>query len=142
MLNRLKEISKDESRLKLLYVEDDVFVRDATLPLLQEFFHIVHTAQDGQEGLEKFHQNNYDVVVTDTAMPNLSGLEMIEKIRVTNKEVSVIVNSAYDNIEYFLKSIELCIDGYLLKPIETSNFTSMITRVIDNIRKKKRSPRA
>lgn len=79
-----------EQALTLLYVEDDASVREATLPLLDHFFHTILIGIDGEDGFEKYllHKEHIDLIITDITMPRRNGVEMINMIRKTNLEIS------------------------------------------------------
>jgi len=129
----LEEIIKSTSDIRLLYVEDNEQARLSTLSLLSEFFKNIIVAEDGSKGLEKFYSNEIDLIITDINMPHLSGLDMIEKIRSENKEIPIVLLSAYSEIEYFKRSISLGVDGYLFKPLELGQFFELIYKIVDKI---------
>jgi len=65
-----------------LYVEDNVQARIPTLV-------------DGKDGVKKYNENKIDLIITDINMPNLDGLDIIEAIRKTNKDIAILLLSAY-----------------------------------------------
>ncbi len=107
-------------RLKLLYVEDDTSVRNELTSLLSSFFDNVYTAQNGQEGLDIYiqKQEDIDIIIADINMPRLSGIEMLEKIRVFDKDIPVIFTTAYSDIEFLIDAIKLKVFEYIIKPID------------------------
>ncbi len=128
----------EQSRhIKLLYVEDDPVTRELTENILGEFFEHIIVAVDGRDGLEKFHQNDIDLILTDLSMPYMNGFDMIQKICETNMDISIIVLSAYNESEYFIKGIELSVDGYLLKPFDMEQFLSILGNIIKGIQLRK-----
>ncbi|MDF1877563.1 EAL domain-containing protein [Sulfurimonas sp. SAG-AH-194-L11] len=133
----LKKVIKNTASIKLLYVEDNEEARVATLAVLAEFFTDIVVAVDGEDGFEKFNKNKIDLIITDINMPNLNGLDMTELIRKTDKDIPILLLSAYSEIEYFRRSIHLGVDGYLLKPIDLTQFLELLTKVVEKIRLKK-----
>ena len=129
----LEEIIKSTSDIKLLYVEDNEQARTSTLALLCEFFKEVIVGVDGEDGLSKFKTHKIDLVISDISMPHMNGLDMIEEIRLHNKEIPILLLSAYSEIEYFKKSISLGVDGYLFKPLELEQFFELIYKIVDKI---------
>ena len=129
----IKSIIKYTSSLKLLYVEDNKDARESTLSILEEFFDDIIVACHGLEGLEKFQQNDIDLIITDINMPKMTGLKMVEKIRETDKDVSILILSAYNESGFFIDSIKLNVDGYLLKPIDLEQFLSMLQKITQKI---------
>lgn len=107
-------------RLKVLYVEDDTAVRNELSSLLLNFYDTVYTADDGKSGLElyKKKQKNIDVIIADINMPNMTGIEMLEKIRDFDKDVPVIFTTAYSDTEFLIDAIKLKVFEYIIKPID------------------------
>ena len=129
----VEKLTESSKYLKLLYVEDSEVARESTLDMLSIFFDNIHVANDGEEGFSAFCNNEYDIIITDLNMPKMNGIEMIYKIRELNQDVVVLVLSAHDNPHYFLETISAGISGYLLKPIDTQQFTDMIKQSIKTI---------
>jgi len=127
-------VSLDKA-LTLLYVEDDASVREATLSLLQHFFHTIITAVDGEDGFEKYLLNHehIDLVITDITMPKRNGVEMIRMIREKNPDVPILVISAHTEFHYFIQTIDVGVDGYLLKPLKSEQFLRTLSKCIHKI---------
>ncbi len=136
MINKVTLIKKLKN-LKLLYVEDDKATRVSTLLILEIFFTDIIIATDGLDGLEKFKQNEIDIVITDINMPNINGLEMSQTIKEIDSSVPILIFSAYNEIEFFMNAIKLGIEGYLLKPIDLDQVASVLNKSVDNILLKK-----
>ena len=132
-MENLADIVKYSKNLTLLYVEDDEAVREHTLEVLHKFFETIIVAKDGDDGLEKFFDNQIDLVFTDVHMPNLNGLDMAKRILDFDNNIPIIINSALDDIEYFIQAIEIHVDGYLVKPLDISILAKAIKRVIKKI---------
>ncbi len=133
-MNDIKIVMKQSKGMKLLYVEDDPVAREFIQMILGEFFTDIIVAVDGVDGLEKYNkENEIDLIITDISMPNMNGFEMIEKIRELDKDISIVVLSAYSEAEYFIRGIELGVDGYLLKPFDMEQFLAILSNVIKSI---------
>jgi len=130
-MNNIEDIIKYSQKLKLLYVEDNKEARESTTILLEEFFGDIIVAVDGEDGYNKFieNQDTIDIIITDINMPKLNGLEMIKKIRESNQNISILVLSAYNESGYFMDSIKLGVEGYLLKPIDIDQFLDVLSKV-------------
>ena len=135
-MSDIEEMIRFLKDIKLLYVEDNNEARESTLEVLEEFFSNITVAIDGMDGLDKFKNNDIELIITDINMPKLNGLKMIEEIKKIDKEVSVLILSAYGESEYFMESIKLGVDGYLLKPIEMSQFITILKKVTEKIKLK------
>ncbi|MEN8146513.1 MAG: hybrid sensor histidine kinase/response regulator [Campylobacterota bacterium] len=119
--------------LSLLYVESDEKVRLGMLDMLDLFFDKITVAVDGKEGIEKFLEGGFDLIITTIDMPNLDGIEMIEQIRKDDNNIPIIVSSTRNEPDYFTRTIMLGIDAYLLMPFQTNRFETVLQKVVDKI---------
>ncbi len=115
----------------LLYVEDDKDIVEEIAYFLNKRVKKLYIANDGEEGLELFEKHNPEIVVTDIQMPRLNGLEMSAKIREKNREVPIVVTSAYNDNNFLSRSIELGINGYLTKPVNLANMIDTLKKVLE-----------
>lgn len=125
MIN-LKELKNITKTLTLLYVEDEDELRESVETYLVKLFSSVAVAKNGQEGLDLYKKQQYDIVVSDIQMPIMNGLDMAEKIKEINQDQEVIIISAYSDSSYFLNSIRIGINGYIIKPIDYSQMNKEI----------------
>ena len=133
----MKKLMKFAKELKLLYVEDNTEARESTLGLLNNIFNNITIAVNGQDGLERFQSKSFDLIFTDINMPKMNGIEMITKIREVNKNVPILILSAYNESGYFIETIKQGVEGFLLKPIDLNQFIDMINKSIEKIYLKK-----
>ncbi len=137
VMYNLDEIIEYSKTLNLLYVEDNTEARETTCIILEEFFKNIILGVNGEDGLEKFKTNSIDLVITDINMPRLNGLDMIRKIRETNTDVPILILSAYNESDFFIDSIKLGVEGYLLKPIDMKQFLGVMSKVVEKLALKK-----
>ena len=116
------------SDIRLLYVEDDEDIAEEISFFLKRRVKELYVAKDGLEGIELFAKNRPDVIVTDIQMPKMDGLEMIAKIRETDAEIPIIITSAYNDIDFLSRSIDLGVNGYITKPINLSHMLQSIEK--------------
>lgn len=122
----LKDIQVFSQQLSILYVEDNDQVREETANIFNLLFAKVSLACDGQEGLEKYNRDKYDIVITDINMPRINGIEMISQIREICSEQKIIAISAHDEPDMLLSMIRKGINSFILKPI---NFDDMLSAI-------------
>ena len=120
--------------IKVLLVEDDKEINHKMQSILSKYFKYIDIAYDGEEGLKKAKQNDYDIVISDIMMPCLDGIEMIKKIK-QFKNPKFIIISAYTDKEFFIKLIEVGIHGYLIKPISSKQLLLTLKKIIEEIQK-------
>jgi len=136
-MSKITDIIKHTKKLNLLYVEDNNEARESTLKMFKEFFNSIIVGVDGKDGLEKFKTNDIDLIITDIHMPRMNGLDMLQEIKELDSEVIALVLSAYNEPEYFIQSIKIGVEGYILKPINLEQFISILSKVIQKIQAKK-----
>ncbi len=132
-MENLQDVIRLGSKLDILYVEDDKTLLLETSTILEKIFKSVDTANNGAEGLMKFTQNSYDLVITDIEMPELNGLEMSEQIKEIDPKMIIIVISAYSNSSYLIEAINIGINYYVLKPILLPQLLSTLHSVVEVI---------
>ncbi len=111
-------MSQECKELIILVVEDEIKTRESMINVLSERFSKVIGAQNGDEGLKKFKKFKPDLVITDIAMPIMDGLDMAREIKEISDDVPIVVLSAYSEKERLLRSIDIGIDKYLIKPVD------------------------
>lgn len=133
--NDVENINKELlASLTILYVEDEDAIRDQISYFFKRFVKNFHCAKNGLEGLEFCKTTIPDIIITDIQMPKLNGLDMIKQLGLPN--VPVIVTTAYSDVEYFLKAIELNISKYIIKPIDLMELVTNVQECIASTRLK------
>ena len=101
----------------VLYVEDEEMVRKNAVEFLSRVCKRVLQAKDGKEAIKIWSDEKPDIIITDINMPRLNGLDMAAYIRAQDKDVQIIVATAYSETEYLLHAVELQLVKYIIKPI-------------------------
>ncbi|EKQ0722616.1 response regulator transcription factor [Campylobacter jejuni] len=123
-------MSQECKELIILVVEDEVKTRESMINILSERFSKVIGAQNGDEGLKKFKKFKPDLVITDIAMPIMDGLDMAREIKEISDDVPIVVLSAYSEKERLLRSIDIGIDKYLIKPVDIEELFKVLDYLI------------
>lgn len=120
----------------LLYVEDDHSIRELVTFVLQQKFPELSLllAENGRQGLTLYEQNRPEIVLTDIRMPLLDGIRMAREIRALNSEARIIVLSANSDTSRLLEAIDIGINSYVLKPIDTAKLVSAVEHCLSGIR--------
>lgn len=113
----------------ILYVEDDASIREGLTDFLRRRSNCVYTAENGSEGLKAFVEYSPDIVVTDILMPVMDGLSMAQEIKRLNRDTPIIITTAFNETDLFLKAIEIGVDKYVLKPLERNKLLQAIQEV-------------
>jgi DNA-binding response OmpR family regulator len=113
----------------LLYVEDEPEVQDNINEYLSNYFKTVYLAKDGKEALEKYNKHQPDVILLDINIPYINGLEVATQIRKTNKNIKIIMLTAFTETDKLLYATELKLTKYLVKPVSPNYFKDCLEKL-------------
>jgi diguanylate cyclase (GGDEF)-like protein len=127
----LQNSQNDRAGARVLVVDDDRLIREMTRDaLVREGFH-VEVAASGTEALGILERSGpFDVVLTDLSMPEMDGLELMEKIKRAQPRTDVIVLTGYASLESALQALRLGAADYLRKPVEGPEIVYGVKRTI------------
>lgn len=116
--------------MKILLVDDDAMITESLSQKLIENGYSVECACNGWEALTKLSNNDYDLLITDLMMPDISGLTLLSLLQsyVIGK-VPVIIISSLDQSSTVLSGMGLGADDYFVKPINIQKLTSRISHL-------------
>jgi len=114
----------------VLYAEDDTKLLNNYADFLDLFFREVLKATSGQEALNLYEEKSPDVIITDINMPNMNGLDFVKKVREKNRDIIIIVLSAYTDQNKLLTATRLFLTQYLIKPIKSNDLVVLIQDII------------
>lgn len=100
---------------KILLVEDDDFIRELYVIYLKDDGYAVTEARNGQEGVDKFKQEFFDLVLLDILLPEKDGITVLTEIKKHNPKIPVVMLTNLASENMVNKSFELGASGYLLK---------------------------
>jgi DNA-binding response OmpR family regulator len=112
----------------LLVDDEDAVQKLLTYPLEREGFRVV-SARDGEEALERFGEENPDLVVLDIMLPHLDGLEVCKRLR-ARSTVPIIMLTARDDELDKVVGLELGADDYITKPFSIREFRSRVRALL------------
>ena len=100
----------------ILIIDDEKAIRKTLNEILGYEGYKIDEAADGEEGLRKFKENNYDLVLCDIKMPKLDGIEFLERAKEINPETPIIIISGHGNIETAVEAVKKGAFDYISKP--------------------------
>lgn len=124
--NTFAEKSDQERVFSILVVEDELVLRQLAILTLIRAGYDVHGAADGQEAWDVLHDHACDLIVTDNAMPRLTGLDLVKKLRSENSQVPVILASG----SLTEANAELKISAVMQKPYTSDQLLEETRRVL------------
>ncbi len=116
---------------KILVIDDEKSIRDTLKEILEYEDHQVDIAADGEEGLEQFKNNKYDIVLLDIKMPKKDGIEVLEDIFGVATDVPVIMISGHGNIDTAVESIKKGAYDFIEKPLDLNRLLVTIRNAMD-----------
>jgi len=123
----------------MLIVEDERIERESIGRMLQQHFSgeigSLRYATNGEEALQEFSRDEPDLVFLDIHIPKINGLELLEKLN-RQLKTEIIIISAYSQFEYARQALRLGVRDYLLKPVDTDQFTRVVQEALDSLRRK------
>lgn len=120
--------------LNILYIEDESDVRESIKRVLELITKNVYIASNGIEALRYFEDNtSIDIVVTDIRMPKMDGLEFIEALKSKYLEIPVIITTAFNEVDYLTRAIELKVEKFIHKPVNIQELIADIQKLADII---------
>ena len=118
-----------KKRMKILLVEDDVHIAGFIKKGLEEEYHVVDAAEDGDEGLELALTGEYDLIVLDIMLPKVSGIDVCKRIRKERIQTPVIMLTAKEAVKDKVRGFEAGADDYLTKPFAFDEFLARIRAI-------------
>lgn len=122
-----------ESTLRIVVADDHAVVREGIRQVLEraERLEVVAEAADGAEALAAVAEHAPDILVLDISMPELTGLEVTQRLRAEGREVGIVILSMFDDPEYVLQAVRSGADGYLLKDAGPAELREAVLAVHD-----------
>ena len=128
-------MNQDE-KSAILVVDDDPSVLESTSRLLSGFGYLVFPYGNATDAVMKLQENNVRVVLTDVMMPEVTGLQFLEKIRAFNSEIPVIMMTAYAELDITIEAIRKGAFDFLMKPFKPEYLAHSVRKAIDHYRLK------
>lgn len=116
---------------KILVIDDERSIRNALKEILEYEKFEVELAENGPEGLEKFSADNFDIVLCDIKMPEMDGIEVLEKLHETGKDVQVIMISGHGNVENAVEAIKKGAYDFIEKPLDLNRLLITVRNALD-----------
>jgi two-component system, NtrC family, nitrogen regulation response regulator NtrX len=115
----------------ILIIDDEKAIRKTLTEILSFEGYKIDEAADGEEGLKKFKEKTYDLVLCDIKMPKLDGIEFLQKAGEINGDVPIIMISGHGNIETAVEAVKKGAYDYISKPPDLNRLLITIRNAMD-----------
>ena len=122
------------SKLKILIVDDSPTMRRILVnTVIKSGYSDVKEAEDGKDALAKLMAGEFDLVMTDWNMPNMSGLELVQAVRADEKlkKIPILMVTTRNMKEDIVNAIKSGVNGYTVKPFDAKTLYAKISEVIN-----------
>lgn len=123
VLDELKDIA-------ILCVEDEDGIREVIVNTLKYYFNNVYEAKDGNEGYMMNQDYRPKIILSDIQMKNCNGINFVKKIRENDLDTTIIMLTAHASEEYLLELINLNINHFILKPLNSKKLTEALLKYL------------
>ncbi len=115
----------------ILIIDDEKAIRKTLTEILSYEGYKIDEASDGEEGLKRFTEKAYDIVLCDIKMPKLDGIEFLEKAKEINGDVPVIMISGHGNIDTAVEAVKKGAFDYISKPPDLNRLLITLRNAVD-----------
>lgn len=118
---------------KILIIEDEAAIRRVLGKILSEEneTYKVDEAEDGQQGLEKIKNDDYDLVLCDIKMPKMDGVEVLEAVKKIKPEIPIVMISGHGDLETAINTMRLGAFDYISKPPDLNRLLNTVRNALD-----------
>ena len=119
--------------LNILYIEDEKNIRLNIKKTLELFCENVFDAENILNAKEILTKQRIDIIISDINLPDMSGIDFVKEIRITDKTIPIVLLSAYTDKEFLLEATKLKLVDYLTKPINFKDLNNALQKCVEEI---------
>ena len=116
--------------MKLLIVEDEITLLRALSKGFRKLGYTVDSVEDGEQALDFYFDNQYNLVVLDLNLPKIDGLDVLKEIRTENKEIPVLILSARSDVQDKIIGLDMGANDYLEKPFHFDELEARVRALL------------
>ena len=129
----------EETGKRILIVDDEEGMREYLTVALEKEGYQIDTAGDGAEAFAKFENGSYDLVIEDLKMPRMGGIDLLRRIKETDRQVPVIIMTAFSTWDSAVEAMRLGAYDYVKKPFDNYEIKSVIRRALELVERLRRA---
>src|SRR5689334_11153768 len=129
--SRPYEFHFNTDKPSILVVDDERVIREILSDFLSVEGYVVRTVEDGVEALKELQRRSYNLVISDLKMPNMNGLELIERITTLGIPVLTVIMTGFGTVETAIEAMKKGAYDYILKPFKVEEVVHIVRRGLD-----------
>ena len=112
----------------ILVIDDEQRIRDSCRMVLRSMGFTVETASDGLKGLDLIEEKHFDILLLDLMMPNMSGFDVLSRVRDIDPDTVVIVITGYATLEHSIEAMKKGAFDFIPKPFTPDQLRAVVTK--------------
>lgn len=118
--------------LKLLIVDDQKGIRRLLTEVFLEYGYEIESCANGLKALELIPEFKPDLIIMDVKMPGMNGIDVIKKVREMNKDIKVIMMTAYGDQHYISQAEALDVAKFIIKPFDLNELKKQVGEILQD----------
>ena len=116
--------------MRILVVEDEIDLNNLIYRWLKKKGYALDSAFDGEQALNLYHENDYDLILLDLNLPKISGLDVLRMVRKENMRIKILILSAQTAIDERVRGLDMGANDYLIKPFDLRELEARIRTLL------------
>ena len=116
--------------IRILIIDDDKDICEYMQLLLTQSGYDVTAETDARAALDLLKEEEFHVVILDIMMPELNGMELLEKIRDFDSDIAIIIFTGYPSVDTAVTSMKYNVSDYIKKPFDVDEFNQMLEKIL------------
>ena len=125
-------------KIRILIIEDDPDGRASVVEAVEDGGLDVVAVSGGEDGLTAFRRESFDLVLTDLVLPDIDGIDVLERIRKLNPQVPVLIMTAYGSVASSVRAMKSGAYDYITKPLDLDDLQAKLKRAAETARLRRR----
>lgn len=124
----------ENTKLRIMVIDDENIVGKRLKPALEKTGDIVETFEDPRKALERFNEQEFDIVVTDIRMDEVDGIEVLEHVLAHSDKTKVIIITGYATVEVAREALAKGAFDFIAKPFKPNDLRIVIEKAAKQLR--------
>ncbi len=129
----MNNITERFDNLNILYIEDEINIRDSLTSTLKIMFKNVYSTENAELALDLYNSKHIDIILSDIGLPGMSGIDLVKIVRKDNDNIPIILLTAYTQTNILIEAVKLKLINYLTKPVIFDTLINTLTEAANEI---------